>query len=148
MDVDLPEVPVVSFRPVKRQKYLRKRVEESDDVPISETTVVQQRTTPEERHNNQTEGSQENEVGQDEVSRITRPRRNYRMRKGGIEFSTGGSQVADKNKDLRLAVEATDTDTLEAKFDRFTAHTGQKVDVDKHMYVFMLLYKSSRDIWD
>ena len=33
MDTEISEVPVVSFRPVKRQKFLRKRVDESDDVP-------------------------------------------------------------------------------------------------------------------
>lgn len=141
MDTEVSEAPVVSFRPVKRQKHMRKRADESDDVPLSENA---QRPISEERHI----AAQESQESDDEggSSKIRRPRKPNRMRKGGIEFSTNSSQFADKSNNMALDVQATETDVLKAKLDRFTAHSGQTVDVDRHMYVVLLLFKISHDI--
>jgi hypothetical protein len=138
MDTELSEAPIVSFRPVKRQKHMRKRADESDDVPLSANTVDEQRAKSEERHSIARE-SRENDGQDGGVSNILRQRKLNRMRKGGIEFSTSNSQLANTNKNLELAVGATETDVMKAKFERFTAHTGQTVDVNRHMYVLMLL---------
>lgn len=135
METEISETPVVSFRPVKRQKFLRKRVDDSDDVPTPESAVTEHRTTSEERQNDNRE--LQDTSNQSEVSNIMRPRKVQRMRRGGIEFSTTSSQAADKNHSLTLSVEDTEADILKARLDRFTAHTGQKVDVDKHMYVVL-----------
>uniref|UniRef100_A0A093VLQ4 Uncharacterized protein n=1 Tax=Talaromyces marneffei PM1 TaxID=1077442 RepID=A0A093VLQ4_TALMA len=131
METEISETPVVSFRPVKRQKFLRKRVDDSDDVPTPESAVTEHRTTSEERQNDNRE--LQDTSNQSEVSNIMRPRKVQRMRRGGIEFSTTSSQAADKNHSLTLSVEDTEADILKARLDRFTAHTGQKVDVDKHI---------------
>jgi hypothetical protein len=136
MDTEISEAPVVSFRPVKRQKFLRKRVDESDDVPTPENAVNEHRTAPRERQSDNTE--LQDFGNQSEVSNIMRSRKFQRMRRGGIEFSTSSSQSADKNSNLALSTETTEEEILKARLDRFTAHTGQKVDVDKHMYVPLL----------
>uniref|UniRef100_A0A093VMQ3 Uncharacterized protein C9orf78 like n=1 Tax=Talaromyces marneffei PM1 TaxID=1077442 RepID=A0A093VMQ3_TALMA len=135
METEISETPVVSFRPVKRQKFLRKRVDDSDDVPTPESAVTEHRTTSEERQNDNRE--LQDTSNQSEVSNIMRPRKVQRMRRGGIEFSTTSSQAADKNHSLTLSVEDTEADILKARLDRFTAHTGQKVDVDKHMMEYI-----------
>lgn len=133
MDTEISATPVVSFRPVKRQKFLRKRVDESDDVPTPGNAVTAHNTASQERQGD-IPGLQD-VTNQSEVSSIMRPRKFQRMRRGGIEFSTSSSQPADKNNALALSTEDTEADILKARLDRFTAHTGQKVDVDKHMYV-------------
>lgn len=135
MDTEISETPVVSFRPVKRQKFLRKRVDESNDVPTPESAVTEHNTTSQERPGDTTE--LQDVSNQSEVSNIMRPRKFQRMRRGGIEFSTSSSQSADKNNALVLSTEDTEAEILKARLDRFTAHTGQKVDVDKHMYVVL-----------
>ena len=133
MDTEISETPVVSFRPVKRQKFLRKRVDEPDDVPTPDNAVTEHNTASLER---QGDGPKLLDASNhSEASTIMRPRRFQRMRRGGIEFSTSSSQSADKNNSLALSTEDTEADILKARLDRFTAHTGQKVDVDKHMYV-------------
>ncbi|OKL55640.1 hypothetical protein UA08_09107 [Talaromyces atroroseus] len=140
MDTGLSEAPIVSFRPIKRQKHMRKRADESDDVPLSESnTVAGQRPKSEEERRNISQESQENDGPDGGVSNITRPRKPNRMRKGGIEFSTSNSQVANTNdaNNLALTVGTTEADIIKAKFDRFTAHTGQTVDVNKHMMEYI-----------
>lgn len=135
MDTEISEAPVVSFRPVKRQKFLRKRLEQPDDVPTPDNAGTIYNTASQEI---QGDNTQLQDAGtQSEIPNIMRPRKFQRMRKGGIEFSTSSSQSADKNNTLALSVEDTEADILKARLDRFTAHTGQKVDVDKHMYVFL-----------
>ncbi|EED23596.1 conserved hypothetical protein [Talaromyces stipitatus ATCC 10500] len=136
MDTEISEVPIVSFRPVKRHKFLRKRLDESDDVSTPDNAATEYRAASEEgqAYNGelQDEGN-ENEV----LSKIMRPRKFQRMRRGGIEFSTSSAQPVEKNDSLALTAEPTEADIIKAKLDRFTAHTGQKVDVDKHMMEYI-----------
>jgi hypothetical protein len=141
MDTEISETPVVSFRPVKRQKFLRKRFED-DDVPTPDKAVSELNTTSQERQDDNAQ--LQDDSNQSEVPNIMRPRKFQRMRKGGIEFSTSSSQSADKNNALVLSTEDTEAEILKARLDRFTAHTGQKVDVDKHMYVLLHSLQQAR----
>ncbi|PCH02739.1 Hepatocellular carcinoma-associated antigen 59 [Penicillium occitanis (nom. inval.)] len=134
MDTEISETPVVSFRPVKRQKFLRKRFED-DDVPTPDKAVSELNTTSQERQDDNAQ--LQDDSNQSEVPNIMRPRKFQRMRKGGIEFSTSSSQSADKNNAVVLSTEDTEAEILKARLDRFTAHTGQKVDVDKHMMEYI-----------
>lgn len=132
METDGAEAPVVSFRPAKRQKHIRKRPE-SDDMSHA---IAGESTTPGPEGSLQEDASDSN----DETLKVMRLQKPRRLRKGGIEFST--SRKPDLGKDSRLEsalAENAEADLVKAKFDRFTAHTGQKVDVDKHMYVSVVL---------
>ena len=134
MDTEVSETPVVSFRPVKRQKFLRKRVEESDDVPTPESAVTD---TEQHRRRDRAIIQSCKMLATKARCQISCDRESLSARRGGIEFSTSSSQAADKNKNMALTIEDTEADILKARLDRFTAHTGQKVDVDKHMYVVL-----------
>ncbi|KAH8704718.1 hepatocellular carcinoma-associated antigen 59-domain-containing protein [Talaromyces proteolyticus] len=134
MDADVAQSPVVSFRPVKRQKYMRKRTH--DDLPIQSQATREQEASP----------AQDSSLGEQEPSgnditgsssNVVRFRKSHRLRKGGIEFSTNRKEDLDQNTQLESALEETETDILRARFDRFTAHTGQQVDVDKHMMEYI-----------
>lgn len=127
MEADVAPSPVVSFRPAKRQKFMRKRPESGDmsDTMAGEHTAA---TGP--------ETSGHNSDSNDGASKVTRFQKPRRLRKGGIEFSTSRKQDLEQDSRLESALaENAEADQIKAKFDRFTARTGQKVDVDKHMYV-------------
>lgn len=124
MDTELQPAPESLFRPVKRRKFLRRRPDhEQEDSEVNgdsgrdtESSTAQ---TPQET---------------DDVVRLRRPQR---TRKGGIEFSTTGSRQTTDNDAQAVAqrsAEETEDERLRAMCDRFTVHTGQTVDVDKHMY--------------
>lgn len=124
MDTELQPAPESLFRPVKRRKFLRRRPDhEQEDNEVNgdsgrdtESFTAQ---TPQET---------------DDVVRLRRPQR---TRKGGIEFSTTGSRQTTDNDAQAVAqrsAEETEDERLRAMCDRFTVHTGQTVDVDKHMY--------------
>jgi hypothetical protein len=107
---------------------MRKRPE-SDDMSH---TMAEEHTTAEPKNSLQGHTSDSNE-DTPKVMRFQKPRR---LRKGGIEFSTSRKQDLEQDSQLESAlVENAEADLVKAKFDRFTARTGQKVDVDKHMYV-------------
>lgn len=114
METDVAQSPVVSFRPAKRQKYMRKRPE-SDDMSHTDTTAGPE--NPIQEH-----ASDSN----DEVAKVTRLQKPRRVRKGGIEFSTSRKQDLEQDSRLESALaENAEADLIRAKFDRFTAHTGQ-----------------------
>lgn len=122
MDTEADSTPEPLFRSVKRRKFLRRRPDHEQDAPEN---------TPE----------ASNESGHDatteETADVVRLRRPQRVRKGGIEFSTTTRQIADDGSQAVEAQQETDEGdeaNVLAMCDRFTAHTGQTVDVDKHMY--------------
>lgn len=109
---------------------MRKRPESDDMNHTMDTTAGPE--TPLQEH-----ASDSN----DDTSKVMRLQRPRRVRKGGIEFSTSRKQDLEQDSRLESALaENAEADLVKAKFDRFTAHTGQKVDVDKHMYVSPSLY--------
>src|SRR5690606_36328321 len=68
---------------------------------------------------------------------VARRRRLQRARKGGIEFSTTSRQTTSTGNQAAatmISAEDLENEKIRARCDRFTAHTGQTVDVDKHMY--------------
>lgn len=136
MDTGDSATPDVHFRPVKRQKFLRKRIE--DDVEeaqsLSENTPLQASPmiTPADSKSQHDPSSSHG----DRVSNVVRLRQPQRVRRGGIEFSTQTKPKPESSSlaPMELSGEELENEGLRAKFDRFTAFTGQKVDVDKHMY--------------
>ncbi|KAL4814197.1 hepatocellular carcinoma-associated antigen 59-domain-containing protein [Aspergillus spinulosporus] len=141
MSTDCDSNPEIFFRPVKRRKFQRRRPEDidsqqetqasHDDLPASQSPL------------NESETAQ----GADAF----RLRRLHRSRKGGIEFSTTPrptSNQADRTSS-QAPTEDADGERLQAMCDRFTAHTGQTVDVDKHMMAYIeseLAKRYRRDI--
>lgn len=124
MDTELQPAPESLFRPVKRRKFLRRRPDHEQG--NNEVNGDSGRDT----ESSMAQTSQET----DDVVRLRRPQR---TRKGGIEFSTTGSRQTTNNDAQAIArrsAEETEDERLRAMCDRFTVHTGQTVDVDKHMY--------------
>ncbi|GKZ33243.1 hypothetical protein AbraIFM66950_003039 [Aspergillus brasiliensis] len=130
-----PEVdPASLFRPGKRRKFQRRRPEDNDEESPSTTeefTRVSESSTP---------PSWQEAPCSVPTAEILRSRRLQRARKGGIEFSATSRPPAGKNSRTAVstvAEEDHENERLRAMCDRFTAHTGQTVDVDKHMMDFI-----------
>ncbi|RAL05048.1 telomere length and silencing 1 family protein [Aspergillus ibericus CBS 121593] len=130
-----PEIdPATLFRPGKRRKFQRRQPESSGD--------ELQSTTEDVAHNSEspTPSPWQDSPGSISASDILRSRRLHRARKGGIEFSTTSRPSAgDASQTTVSAVAAEDLENerMRAMCDRFTAHTGQTVDVDKHMMAYI-----------
>jgi hypothetical protein len=154
MEVDTPREPM--FRPVKRRKFLRKRPDSGDsDEPmqgseIAPSTTLQKPNRDEDKRDESLRGKEDNRSmsAQEEDTGVTfaeimRLRKPYRGRKAGIEFSTDSSKSRsrmgggddDPASPGALISQDSEAERLRAISNRFTPHSGQKVDVDKHMYV-------------
>ncbi|PYH28743.1 telomere length and silencing 1 family protein [Aspergillus neoniger CBS 115656] len=130
-----PEIdPASLFRPGKRRKFQRRRPEDNDEESPSATedvARVSESSTP---------PSWQDAPSSVPTAEILRSRRLQRARKGGIEFSATSRPLAGKNSQTAVstvAEEDQENERLRAMCDRFTAHTGQTVDVDKHMMDFI-----------
>ncbi|KAL4889708.1 hepatocellular carcinoma-associated antigen 59-domain-containing protein [Aspergillus ambiguus] len=124
MDSDISPNPETLFRPVKRRKFQRRRPEEPQIDSTSSTPSLPQ------------EESQEDVQPVD----IVRLRRLHRARKGGIEFSATSrpsGEASDKSAVSSATAEELESERVRAMCDRFTGHTGQTVDVDKHMMAYI-----------
>lgn len=122
MNTETDSTPEPLFRSVKRRKFLRRRPDHEQDV---------QENAPE------TSNESGREATTEETDDVVRLRRPQRVRKGGIEFSTTARQTTDNGSQAVEAHQETDEGdetSILAMCDRFTVHTGQTVDVDKHMY--------------
>lgn len=139
------------FRPVKKRKFLRKRPDQphnesevqadistSATIPATLPTSEIERaisTGPSSAPLTDTGDSQDDNI----QSEVLRRRKAQRARKGGIGFTPGNKSMAGR-ADTSLSTKATDEDLVDQKIqaisDRFVANTGQKVDIDKHMYVY------------
>lgn len=127
MDTELGTAPESLFRPVKRRKFLRRRPDhEREDAQDNAQGVN------DENSRNFQDSADNTQQETDDVVRLRRPQR---TRKGGIEFSTTSRQTTNNSQSVTpTQTEEAEDDTVLAMCDRFTAHTGQTVDVDKHMY--------------
>ncbi|KAM5469091.1 hypothetical protein MauCBS54593_004443 [Microsporum audouinii] len=125
MDVDTPQ-----FNPAKRRKFMRRRADDAraeDEGEAKASTLVASNTS--------TSPAQDDaETDDTGVADIVRPRKLHRARRGGIEFSTSRSS---RSEALVPAAEAAADGRLSGISDRFVGHSGQKVDVDKHMMAFI-----------
>jgi hypothetical protein len=126
MDTQVEANQEVLFRPFKRRKFQRRRPDDTDsqqESPASNDASVTQ--------------DPQSDVETVQTADALRLRRLQRSRKGGIEFSATSRPTAGQASKTSLpttTAEDTEGDRLRAMCDRFTAHTGQTVDVDKHMY--------------
>lgn len=132
MEADISPTPETLFRPVKRRKFLRRRVDEPED---AQDDVQTSREDDNNRHRSVSRSSRETDAVTEPTTSVTRLRRSYKSRRVGVEFSTSSRSAASY---AQPTAEATTNDgedlKIRAMCDRFTVHTGQKVDVDKHMY--------------
>lgn len=120
------------FRPIKKRKFLRRRPEQTEETRSpSEDREHHAKTPPVESAGETEDGVQ--------TSDVVRLRRQHRARKGGIEFSTTSRKTTNNGSSGPMTTgEELEDERIRHMSDRFTAHTGQTVDVDKHMYVCTL----------
>ena len=125
MDLEM-EGDAALFRPAKRRKFQRpKRANEDQDVdaPLA---------SPDKEQSNHTSDAPA-------LTQILKLRKANRNRRQGIEFSTTKTAVeAEPSMSNSLTTTEPQADRLRAISDRFVGHTGQVVDVDKHMFVLSL----------
>jgi hypothetical protein len=112
------------FRPKKRRKFQRpKHASEDQDVDAPLTSPDN-----EEQSNHTSDAPA--------LAEILKLRKANRNRRHGIEFSTSKAvPEADSSMSTSLTTTEPQADRLRAISDRFVGHTGQVVDVDKHMFV-------------
>lgn len=131
MHTDVGAAPEPLFKPVKKRKFLRRR-------PDCETEDSQGETQP-----TNEESAYSDFPAVQHADDSTRPthsihlRRPHRARRGGLEFSASSRQVTGDGGQptaTEPAAEELDDEKIRVMSDRFTVHTGQTVDVDKHMY--------------
>jgi hypothetical protein len=108
------------FRPAKRRKFSRQNAARNE----GETD------TP------QTNVHSEQDSDEPGVTSILKLRRQQRSRMGGVQFSNAKPQNMTDDCELTTLMPAEPTaDLLQTITDRFVGHSGQVVDVDKHMCV-------------
>ncbi|KAE8321426.1 hepatocellular carcinoma-associated antigen 59-domain-containing protein [Aspergillus sergii] len=134
MDTNPTSNPETLFRPVKRRKFLRRRPEDTlEDFHIEnrrDDGDSDPTTPPQSQADNDT-------VHPTDLARL---RRLHRFRKGGIGFSTTSRQSANNDKQAIASTESAEdleAQRIQAMCDRFTVHTGQTVDVDRHMMAYI-----------
>ena len=140
MGTDISPSPEKFFRPVKRRKFQRRRVDDSGEDPQPEPAAQEDNSNNNYRPTSNLPHEADDAAPTTDVIRL---RRSFRPRRGGIEFSTAPRPASNGPSQAESAmVEATREDAEDLKIqaisNRFTAHSGQEVDVDKHMYVLII----------
>ena len=123
MDTELTSVESTAFRPAKRRKFTRnRRAPESDELQ------------PLRLDSDSLDNDSEALVAP--VADILRLRKT-KTRRNGIEFSNIRTRSSEPPpvSSADQAVVDSDKERLKAITDRFVAHSGQVVDVDRHMFV-------------
>lgn len=137
---DLAETTEPLFRPVKKRKFLRKRPEDDLNTELENGPSAPPRQTEQQETAGPSTAPASALINEDEesthVSDILRLRKAHKARRGGVEFSASSRSRTPGNAQSTDMVNMQDQDVekVRAMADRFTGHTGQKVDVDKHMY--------------
>lgn len=134
------EVSTPVFHPAKRRKFIRARRTEPDEQAsdIQETGDSSSQAgsrAPSATIASETNAEQEDESGA-AISDILRLRKSQKSRRAGIGF-TANNKFGSSQQESALVPTEQDVERQRVlgMEDRFTGHTGQKVDVDKHMYV-------------
>ncbi|KAL4950067.1 hepatocellular carcinoma-associated antigen 59-domain-containing protein [Aspergillus filifer] len=130
MDSEADSNPEVLFRAAKRRKFQRRRHEDTGSQQGNRTS----------NEDNSASQSPRDESDTVQTAEALRLRRLRRSRKGGIEFSTTSRPTADQTPQISLTApteEDIESERMRAICDRFTAYTGQTVDVDKHMMAYI-----------
>lgn len=134
MDIDTT-LSSVLFRPAKRRKFQRTRhlTEDGDihaELASSETGAC---------------GARDDSPDEPAFTEILRQRKTNRNRRQGIEFSPmTPNAVTESSTSNNLTAMAPQVARLRTISDRFVGHTGQVVDVDKHMFVLPCTPTTSR----
>ncbi|EAW13794.1 telomere length and silencing 1 family protein [Aspergillus clavatus NRRL 1] len=132
METDTGPNSETLFRPVKRRKFLRRK-----EIEPEETQEESPIATAETNQDGHPSGANDAIPSTD----FARLRRLQRGRKGGIEFSTTSRQTSDRTGSqgagAMVSAEDLENERIRAMCDRFTVHTGQTVDVDKHMMAYI-----------
>jgi hypothetical protein len=125
MDVETAEHSAL-FRPAKRRMFQRaRRSTEDGDVHVGLASLDS--PSPE---------AVERQSDEPALTEILRKRKTSKNRCQGIEFSTLKlSAVTEPTMSNSLTTTEPQVDRVKAISDRFVGHTGQVVDVDKHMFV-------------
>ena len=124
MDVESAENSAL-FRPAKRRKFQRGRRSIEDGDLSAELAPLDSLARDDLRCPSDDPA----------LTQILRQRKNNKNRRHGIEFSTVRSRMGmDHTMSNSLATIELKGDRLKAISDRFVGHTGQVVDVDKHMF--------------
>ncbi|KAH8434756.1 uncharacterized protein LDX57_012391 [Aspergillus melleus] len=134
MDTDTHPDSGTLFRPpAKKRKFLRRRAEDIPEDRADDTLPV----APRSRSRSRSQSPRNTPRDATATSDFLRRRRLHRARKGGIEFSATSRQTTDTANQSALSsatTEELEAERIQTMCDRFTAHTGQTVDVDRHMY--------------
>lgn len=133
MDAEVNFDPEPVFRPVKRRRFARRRPDDnSEDSSTAEGPVGESNEHDRVASPSQSAHDGDHHAGTTSVVRL---RRAHPARKGGIGFSATSRSAKDGSRQTALGpVEDQEKEQIQAMCDRFTGHTGQTVDVDKHMY--------------
>lgn len=141
------EVSAPVFHPAKRRKFIRARRTGSNEQgpDVQETGESSSQTgsrAPSAAIASETNAEQGDE-GDATISDIIRLRKAQKSRRAGIGF-TANNKPSSSQQDSALVPTEHDAEKQRVlgMADRFTGHTGQKVDVDKHMYVSPLSFTS------
>ncbi|EEH11372.1 conserved hypothetical protein [Histoplasma capsulatum G186AR] len=140
------ETEELLFRPVKRRKFLRKRSETSSDqsqppqaAPAPESST-RRSAEVHDREASETNSNEPGEMGTG-ITDIFRLRKAIKSRRGGVEFTALPKPVDDGHGESQLQAGSVAHDpenvVIRGISDRFVAHTGQRVDVDKHMMAYI-----------
>ena len=125
MEAEMTGEPAL-FRPNKRRKFQRARPRTEDE--DNRTEVASSAAETQERNGQGAEAPA--------IAEILKSRKAQRNRRHGVEFSNARTNKPSENSvSTSLTTIDPQVDKLRAISDRFVGHTGQVVDVDKHMFV-------------
>lgn len=120
MDIDSVALEAAAFRPAKRRRYTRNRRPSAGAESDSKRPDT-------------VSSDNEEETLNAPVSEILRIRQK-KMRKNGVEFSNTRTRSVEPPPSAPAAVN-TDAERIKAISDRFVAHSGHVIDIDRHMFV-------------
>jgi hypothetical protein len=128
MDAEPDAAVGTVFRPVKRRKFTRSRraSENSDSEPQRDIAA-----SPDNR----------GDAADASASGLLRLQKS-KARKNGIMFSNTMARTSEPPPSTDIALIDPEAERFKAVSDRFVAHSGQVVDIDKHMFVLPSPHKT------
>ena len=127
MDAETDIVESKVFRLAKRRKFARTRTASDKDDSEPQHNVI---ASPD----NRAEAADSSLQGVPRLHKI-------KSRKNGIMFSNTVTRSSDPPATTDTSAIDPDAERIKAVSDRFVTHSGQVVDVDKHMFVLSSIQK-------
>jgi hypothetical protein len=123
METDSSMMEANLFRHARKRKFVRNRPNvDSDEISSPPVKVTAPNT--------------ESPAADGPVTNVLRLRKHWATRKSGIGFSNARTRSSEPETiTTDLATIDPDAEILKAITDRFVAHSGQTMDIDKHMFV-------------